>query len=36
LNASEQSFAQLAKVTAIDETAPPRIGTPAARFSELT
>jgi len=35
-NVSQQSFAQQAGVGAIVETAPPRIGTPAAWFSKLT
>ncbi len=35
-NASQQSCAQQANAGVIVETAPPRIGTPAARFSRLT
>jgi hypothetical protein len=35
-NTSQQSFAQQAKLSVIVETAPPRIGTPAAGFSKLT
>jgi hypothetical protein len=34
-NTSQQSFAQQAELSVIVETAPPRIGTPAARFSKL-
>src|SRR5262245_15450403 len=35
-NDSQQSFAPLANGNSIVETAPPRMGTPAAWFSELT